>query len=177
MSDAPLLGTENASQVAFAGPYKPEKDDVVIEVTANPDGSYSLIDNNGKGFTAFFLDMGDGWYVVQQDFRKLADEAEVSNTEGGDVDVKVEEGQGPYLYNLAHRKGDDFWFYMPDCDEATEAVSGVTLESEVNDFAVTCKFSSAAALQEAAPNFIRRIDAGEYKDEPGILRSIANEPQ
>jgi hypothetical protein len=177
MSDEPLIGTEHASTVDFAGPYRPKKEDVVVEVTANPDGSYSLIDNKGEGFTAFFMDVGDGWYLVQQDCAKLARDGAVKDPTGSALELSAKEGEGPYLYNLMKLNGKDLWFYMPECDAATQAVSGVTLDLQAEKFAATCKFPSVEVLQEAAPAFIARVDAGEYADEPGILRSIAGEAE
>jgi hypothetical protein len=173
MSDEPLIGTEHASTVDFAGPYEPKKEDVVIEVTRNPEGSYSLIDNKGEGFTAFFLDVGDGWYVVEQDFAKLSRDGKVKDVTGGEVKLSAEEGEGPYLYNMMQRKGDDLLFYLPPCDDVTQAVPGVALDMEFEKFTATCKFSSVETLRAAAPEFIASVEAGKITDEPGILHSLA----
>lgn len=174
MSGTPLIGTEQASQVAFAGPYKPETDDVTIEVTANPDGSYSLIDNKGEGFTGFFMALEDGWYVVQQDFKELARQSDVS-VEGGEANITVQEGEGPYLFTLMRLQGEDLAFYLPDCDEATQAITGVTLDTEAQQLAEICSFSSLEAVRQAVPGYIARIEAGDIgkDDGPKYLRSLA----
>ncbi len=175
MSDEPLIGAEHASTVDFSGPYKPKKEDVVIEVTHNPDGSYSLIDNKGEGFTAFFVDISNGWYLVQQDFAKLAKGGKVKDATGDDVEVSEKEGDAPYLYNLMKLSGGDLLFYLPECNEAIQAVPGVELDMQGDKFAAACRFSSIEALRAAAPKFIAQVEAGKFTDEPGVLHSIAGE--
>ena len=174
MSETPLIGSEQASEVAFAGPYRPDKEsDLTIEVTANDDGSYSLIDNKGEGFTGFFMALDGGWYVVQQDFKEIARQSEVSASEGSEVNMTVEEGQGPYLYTLMRFEGADLAFHLPDCDEGTQAVAGVSLDTEAQQLAEICSISNLEALLQAAPAYIARIEAGEIEEGPSYLRSIA----
>jgi len=176
MSDEPLIGTENASVVNFQGPFKPEKDDVVIKVRANPDGSYSLTDNKGEGFTAFFLKVRDDWYAVQQDFKEMAKENASGENQDGPMQLKASEGKGPYLYNLMHFRGRDLLFYMPDCDDATAAIEGVTRDGGADDVVKTCVFDNVPALEQAALDHIRRLDAGEIEDEPNVLHAIDGSP-
>ena len=177
MSQGALIGIADASTVPFEGPYKPEKEDVVVEVTHNPGGSYSLIDNKGEGFTAFFMEVQDGWYVVQHDFKALAGPSAASQAEGEQAQASPDAAARPHLYNLMQLSGKDLKFHLPDCDEATQAVPGVTLDAQTKEISGTCSFASLAAVQQAARQFIGRVEAGGIKQEPGVLRSIAGGPQ
>lgn len=172
MSGEPLIDSESASTVSFGGPYKPEKEDVVVKVTANPDGSYSFKDQKGEGFDAFFRKVQDDWYVAQQDFKKLARNDKDMQNQEGDLQFKVAEGNGPYLYTMMQIHGKDLWFYMPDCDEATAGIKGVTREGKPEDVIQTCLFADVPTLEAAGLSMIQRLKAGEIKDDHNVLQAI-----
>jgi len=177
VSTGPLIGPQNASTVPFQGPFKPEKEDVIVEAVANADGSYSLTDNKGEGFTAYFLEVRDGWYVVQLDTKKLADKNGSGEDEEDQSPPPASEGEAPYLYQLMHIDGRDLWFFMPECDDTTLAIEGVTSDGGEQSFTKSCVFENASALQKAGPEFIARFESGQITEEPNILRASDGAPK
>ena len=171
MTKEPLIGTDNASQVAFAGPYRPDGHDVEVRAEHNPDGSYRLTDGK-EGFTAFYREVAPGWYLVQLNFRAFVTDVEQSGGADGTFKITVPEGDGPWLYNLVHVGDDALRFYRVTCDPATKAIPGVTNEQSADELFDVCTFPGMTGLEQAAFETIDRIGKGTFAGETNVMKTI-----
>jgi hypothetical protein len=177
VSTGPLIGPENASTVPFQGPFKPEKEDVIVKAVANEDGSYTLTDNKGEGFTGYFLELRENWYVVQLDMKKFAEENGSGEGDEEQSPPPSAKNEPTYLYQLMRIDGRDLWFFMPECDDTTLAIKGVKADDDEQSFIRSCVFKKASALKKAGPEFIARIESGEITEEPNILHAVDGAPE
>ena len=156
-SEKPLIDAGNASAIPFAGKYvDPENENTAMEIAAAPDRGYDLIATNST-LHAYFLELGEGWYVYQMKLEKDHEEA-APPAEGT--------GEPPmYLYNLMKYSGGSLYIHEPKCNEETAKIRSI--EDDGHD---GCRISNVKALKKAARQLARAIDRDPDKSEPDILR-------
>lgn len=162
-SAEPLLDSANASPIPFAGTYAaPDegKPDAVI-APAGSGTSYSFTAGKERG-TLHFLDIGNGWFVMQ-----MVDPA--SEPEKIDLGPDLEATREPTqmaTYQLLAYSGGVLLAYQPECDALAAGLSGI----EAGELG--CRIADIDALRRAGTAMASAIVAGEISAPPEVIRPV-----
>jgi len=161
-SPAPLLNSENASQVPFVGAYKdPDgSENPVMIQGSGEEHSYRLVQED-TGFDVHFMPVDDEWFVMQ-----MADP--VSETEAVDSSSDLEITRNPTEiagYVVLRWSAGTLRAYKNECNEHIAAVDGV----ETTKFG--CIFADLEALVQAT-----KVYADMAEADPGSATFEVLEP-